>query len=61
MTLTISLSNKTVVDILGFDRKLVSIADEHIVGYLLCITNDSLSNSTFPDEWKITRVTPDIK
>ena len=58
MTLLISLSDKTGMDILGFDRKLVRIAGEHIVDSLLCIINDSLSNGTFPDDWKIARVTP---
>ena len=61
MTLLISLSDKTGMDILGFDRKLVKIAGEHIVDSLLCIINDSLSNGTFPDDWKIARVTPVYK
>ena len=61
MTLLISLSDKTGMDILGFDRKLVRIAGEHIVDSLLCIINDSLSNGTFPDDWKIARVTPVYK
>ena len=61
MALLISLSDKTGMDILGFDRKLVRIAGEHIVDSLLCIINDSLSNGTFPDDWKIARVTPVYK
>ena len=61
MTLLISLSDKTGMDILGFDRKLVRIAGEHIVDSLLCIMNDSLSNGIFPDDWKIARVTPVYK
>ena len=56
-----SLSDKTGMDILGFDRKLVRIAGEHIVDSLLCIINDCLSNGTFPDDWKIARVTPVYK
>ena len=47
--LLISFSDKTGMDILGFDRRLVRIAGEHIVDSLLCIINDSLSNGTFPD------------
>ena len=61
MTLLISLSDKTGTDILGFDRKLVRIAGEHIVDSLLCTINDSLSNGTFPDDWKNARVTPVYK
>ena len=59
--LLISLSDKTVMDILGFDRRLVRIAGEHIVDSLLCIMNDSLSSGTFPDDWKLARVTPVYK
>ena len=47
--------------ILGFDRKLIKIAGQHIVDSLLYIINDSLSNGTFPDEWKLARVTPVFK
>ena len=61
MTLLISLFDKTGMDILGFDRKLVRIAGEHIYDSLLCIINDSLSNGIFPDDWKIARVTPVYK
>ena len=61
MTLLISLSDKTGMDILGFDRKLVRIAGEHIFDSLLCIINDSLSNGTLPDDRKIARVTPVYK
>ena len=49
------------MDILGFDRGLVRIAGEHIVDSLLCIINDSLSNGTFPDDWKLARVPPVYK
>ena len=53
----ISLSDKTNMDILEFDRRLVSFAGEHIVNSLLCIINDSLLSGTFPDDWKRARVT----
>ena len=59
--LLISLSDKTGMDILGFDRRLVRLAGEHIVDSLLCIINDSLSSGTFPDDWKLARVTPVYK
>ena len=59
--LLISLSDKTGMDILGFDRRLVRIAGEHIVDSPLCIINDSLSNGTSPDDWKLARVTPVYK
>ena len=59
--LLISLSDKTGMDILGFDRRLVRLAGEHIVDSLLCIINDSLSSGTFPDEWKLAWVTPVYK
>ena len=39
----ISLSDKTGMDILGFDRKLIMIAGQHIADSLLYIINDSLS------------------
>ena len=52
---------KTGMGILGFDRKLIKIAGQHIVDSLLYIINDSLSNGTFPDEWKLARVTPVFK
>ena len=56
--LLISLSDKTGMDILGFDRRLVRIAGKHIVDSLLCIINDPLWNDTYPDDWKLARVTP---
>ena len=37
------------MDILGFDRKRVIITGEHIVYFLMCFMNDSLSNGTFLD------------
>ena len=46
------------MDILWFDSKLTKIADEHIGDSLLYITNNSLLNGIFPDEWKLARVTP---
>ena len=49
------------MDILGFDRKLIKIAGQHIVDSFLYIINDSLLNGTFPDEWKLARVTPVFK
>ena len=61
INLLLSLSDKTGMDILGFDRRLVRLAGEHIVDSLLCIINDSLSNGTFPDDWKLARVTPVYK
>ena len=33
----------------------------NIVDSLLCIINDSLSSCTFPDDWKLARVTPVYK
>ena len=45
------LSGKSGMDILGFDRKLIKIAGQHIVHPLLYIINGSLFNGTFPDEW----------
>ena len=59
--LLIPLSDKKGMDILGFDRKLARLAGEHIVDSLLCIINDSLSSGTFPDDWKLARVTPVYK
>ena len=56
-----SLSDKTGMGILGFDRKLVRIAGEYIVDSLLCIINYSPSNGTFPDDWKLARVIPVYK
>ena len=41
---------------MGFDRRLVRLAGEHIVDSSLCIINDSLSSGTFPDDWKLVRV-----
>ena len=61
MELLISLSDKTGMDILGFDRKLVRLAGEHIVDSLLCIISDSHSSGTFPDDWKLARVIPVYK
>ena len=55
--LLISLSHKTGMDILGFDQRLVRLAGEQIVDYLSCIINDSHSSGTFPDDWKLARVT----
>ena len=55
------LSDKTGMDILGFDRKLIKIAGQHIVDSLLYIINDSLLHGTFPDGWKLARVTPVFK
>ena len=55
------LSDKTGMDILGFVWKLIKIAGHHIVDSLLYIINDSLLHGTFPDEWKIARVTPVFK
>ena len=52
------LSDKTGMDILGFDWKLIKIAGQHIFDSLLYIINDSLLHGTFPDEWKLARVTP---
>ena len=52
------LSDKTGMDILGFDRKLIKISGQHIVDSLLYIINYSLLHGTFPDEWKLARVTP---
>ena len=52
---------KTGLDILGFDRKLTKVAGQHIVDSLLYIINDALVNGTFPDEWKLSRVTPVLK
>ena len=49
------------MDILGFHRKLIKIAGQHIVDSLLYTINDSLFNRTFPDEWKFARVTPVFK
>ena len=46
------------MDILGFDWKLIKIAGQHIFDSLLYIINDSLLHGTFPDEWKLARVTP---
>ena len=46
-------SNKTGMDILGFDRKLIKIAGQHIVDSLLYIINDFLLNGTFTGEWKL--------
>ena len=61
INLLLSLSDKTGMDILGFNRRLVRHAGEHIVDSLSCIINDSLSNGTFPDDWKLARVTPVYK
>ena len=41
--------------------EIVRIAGEYIVDSLLCIINDSLSNGTFPDDWKLAMVTPVYK
>ena len=49
INLLLSLCDKTGMDVLGFDQRLVRLAGEHIVDSLLCIINDSLSNGTFPD------------
>ena len=49
------------MDILGFDRKLIKITGQHIVDSLLYIINESLLHGTFPDEWKLARVTPVFK
>ena len=61
LQLFISLSDKTGMDILGFDRKLIKIAGHHIADSLLYIINDSLSNRIFPEDWKLARVTPVLK
>ena len=61
LDLFISLSDKTGMDILGFDRKLIKIAGHHIADSLLYIINDSLSNGVFPEDWKLARVTPVFK
>ena len=61
LELFISLSDKTGMDILGFDRKLIKITGHHIADSLLYIINDSLSNGVFPDDWKLARVTPVIQ
>ena len=61
LELFISLSDKTGMDILGFDRKLIKIAGHHIADSLLYIIIDSLSNGVFPEDWKLARVTPVLK
>ena len=55
------LSDKIGMEILGFDRKLIKIAGQHIVDSLLYIINGSLLHTTFPDEWKLARATPVFK
>ena len=61
LELFISLSDKTGMDILGFNRKLIKIAGHHIADSILYIINDSLSNGVFPEDWKLARVTPVFK
>ena len=61
LQLFISLSDKTGIDILGFDRKIVKIAGHHIADSLLYIMNESLSNGIFHEDWKLARVTPAFK
>ena len=61
LRLFISLSDKTGMDILGFDRKLIKIAGHPIADSLLYIINDSLSNGVFPEDWKLARVIPVFK
>ena len=58
LQLFISLSDKTGIDILGFDRKLIKIAGHHMADSLLYIINDCLSNGIFPEDLKLARVTP---
>ena len=55
------LSDKIGMEILGFDRKLIKIAGQHIVDSLLYIINGSLLYTIFPDEWKLARATPVFK
>ena len=60
--LLISLCDKTWMDILGFDRRLVIIAGEYIVDSPLCIIiNDSLPNGTFPCDWELAGISPVYK
>ena len=56
-----SLSDKTGMDIMGSDRKLIKMSGQHIVDSLLYIINYSLLHGTFPDKWKLARVIPVFK
>ena len=49
------------MDILGFDRKLIKIAGQHIADCLLYIINFSPFNGIFPEDWKLARVIPVFK
>ena len=57
ITLLYSVSDKSGMDIHGFDRKLLRLSSEHIVGSLSYIIN----SRRFCDDWKVARVTPVYK
>ena len=61
LKLLYSLSDKSGMDIHGFDRKLLRLSSEHIVDSLSCIINTSLNSGRFFDDWKVARVTPVYK
>ena len=56
-----SLPNRKVVDILGFDNKLLIIASELIYTHITYLFNLSLNTSVVPKDWNVASVTPIYK
>ena len=61
LKLLYSISDKSGMDIHGFDRKLLRLSPQHIVDSLSCIINSSLNSGRFFDDWKVARVAPVYK